>query len=363
MSKILVDTLTYRWRRLGDEYYFGRTTDNLFPSFDTSERRVYVSQFLTSILLHDEIYIKIDALEEVISILGIKEVLLLLQNNILKVVDDTGTMVGFLPSGDEHLLMNFSNSTALQFEAITSRLEKKFNGHFDNHQVKPLMYTVSDKSIQIDGAWLGHLAQEETMSDLRNLNITDFLNISPDYSNIIVREVDTLEVMRLSYLNRSLIYQHELKIKSLLTEATSKKIINLKFNPSIITPPLTAWTFLTKIIQDKQIPDFGELYIKGIVKMDDIIELRNSIDGGKFRDWMETEEYNKNSIYKKVLSSNSGVKEKALIKFTRWLYPNIVGFISPIGGVVVSIVESFVIDKILKGWHLTFFWMIDWLPC
>lgn len=72
MKSIFIDSLTYRWRLVDGEYYFGRHPDNRFPSFTANEKAIYVSEILMSLLLHDKIYININSVEEFIDLIGIE---------------------------------------------------------------------------------------------------------------------------------------------------------------------------------------------------------------------------------------------------------------------------------------------------
>src|SRR5882762_9876617 len=131
MKSILIDTLTYRWKLLDGEYYFGRTLNNDYPKFIASEKKHYLSEILMSLLLHDQVFIKIDCLEETIDLLGIEPTLKLLSGQILVTVNDGGTFTAFLPNDDNNMLMNFSNSTSLNYDSILNRLESKYKGYFD----------------------------------------------------------------------------------------------------------------------------------------------------------------------------------------------------------------------------------------
>lgn len=355
MKSILIDTLTYRWKYLNGEYYFGRTLNNDYPKFTASEKGIYLSEFLMSFLVHDQVYIKIDGLEETIDLLGIEPTLNLISEKIIVIIDDEGTHTGFLPNGGNNLLMNFSNCSSLKWDAILHRLEVKYKGHFDSRLLKELVIKAEDSAIKIDGAWLGHLAQEEDMDDLQNSRILSHLRFTQSYDNIIVKDDDVLPLMRLNYLNKSLVYQNELKIDSLLTEAESQVLLNVKITRYADRISEKGVPIFHDILTTKQIPDLTNLYTQGLLTIHDLLTLRNSFEGLLFRKWLQNEGYDKKSIYKTLMSSNPSLNEKILVKLVRWSFPAAVGLQWPGAEIALKAINSLVVDKILRGWHPNFF--------
>ena len=138
MSKILFDTFTYRWRKQGNSYYFGRNLNNDLPEFEELEKQYYLNQLITSLLIHEKLSIKLDSLEELELLIGIDNVLRLFNDDCLEIIDDGGTMEGFLIGGNgENIFMNFNSCTGLQIDAIEERLRKKYRGRFEDKKVGP----------------------------------------------------------------------------------------------------------------------------------------------------------------------------------------------------------------------------------
>ncbi len=355
MSSIFIDTLTYRVKNLNGHYFIGKASNNEYPAFDTAEKKIYASEFLLSLLLHDTIFINIDSLEEVILLLGIDSTLFLLRERILIVIDDGGTRVAFMPNGDMNLLMNFSNCSEFNFDNILHRLLEKYKGNFKRQLIKPLVFAADNASVKMDGAWQGHLVTDEVISDFENKRVVEYLGFKNDYSNVIVKDEDVNPTFRLSYVNKSLIYQHTLNIDCLLTESAAKQIINLKLGPYLSSTLANPTGLFQEILKDKQIPDFTAFFLEGILTIEEIVAMRESVDGKKFRNWLESEDYNKEEVYKKMLSSLKNKGDNLLVRVIRFALTNIIGVASTSIGLGVSAVDSFIIDKFLKGWHPNLF--------
>lgn len=273
------------------------------------------------------------------------------------IVDDGGAFTGFIAHADDNLLGNFTSNSALQYPEILKRLEVRYKGHFEGRLLKALMLEAEGRSVQVDGDWLGHLAKEEDVDDLSNSRIISHLNLSRPYENIIVKDEDVLPLMRLHSLNKSLVYLHELKIDSLLTEAETQVLLSVKISHYIDRVSDKGVKIFKDILDDKQFPDLTAFYLKGLLNIEDIINLRESFEGKMFRKWLENEKYDKRSIYSTLLSSNTSLKEKLLVKGIRWVYPKAAALITQIPGTeeVVKVIDSVIVEKILQGWHPNFF--------
>jgi len=354
-NSILIDSLNYRWKKRNGIYYFGTDWGQMFSPFNSAERKQYLRPFVTSLILFDEIYITTQHLEEFIALFGIKDAHFLFTNNCIKIIDDGGTSVGFLPNEGNNLLMNFSEGSFLKIDAIEKRLLEQYKGQSERLLLKPLMFKVESIKTEIDGAWFGHLAQQEICADFRNKNVTEFLRFQNNYDNTIVKNEDIVPLMRLNYANKSLIYQSELNIKNLSTESSIQNLVNIKVSPFINQKKSEPLELFSNIINDKQIPDLTDLYTRHLITIEEIISLKNDISGKKFRDWFESSDYDKAKIYRELLSRPKGITDLILTKFVRWSIPTLTGIINPILGAAAALVDSFIVDKILKGWHPNFF--------
>ena len=329
--------------------------NNDIPQFQNQERLYFLNEFISSLLIHDKLIIKLDSLEELELLIGIENVLRLFNDDALEIIDDGGTMVGFLLGRDgNNMLMNFSGCTGLQIEAIEERLDKKHKGKIIHRKLQPLLLNVEKKKIDIDGGWTGHLVENELYYDLNNKNVTELLSIEAE-SKVDIPDSDILSFMRLCYLNKSLIYQNEVNADFLLTEGYASKILANKVSP-VLKNNTEPDKLFNKILTDKGIPDLGSLIIDGIIKFEHILELRNSVDGKKFRHWFKEKGWNKALVYEELMKFNSSIASKSWVRIVRWIYPNLIGMTtSGIAGVGAAAFDSLIVDKLLKGWHPNFF--------
>jgi len=213
---------------------------------------------------------------------------------------------------------------------------------------------VEKKKIDIDGGWTGHLVENELYYDLNNKNVTELLSIEAE-SKVDIPDSDILSFMRLCYLNKSLIYQNEVNADFLLTEGYASKILANKVSP-VLKNNTEPDKLFNKILTDKGIPDLGSLIIDGIIKFEHILELRNSVDGKKFRHWFKEKGWNKALVYEELMKFNSSIASKSWVRIVRWIYPNLIGMTtSGIAGVGAAAFDSLIVDKLLKGWHPNFF--------
>lgn len=355
MSKIFIDSFTYRWKKNGDSYYYGRTGNNDIPPFESIEKLNFLNQFITSLLIHEKLIIKLDSLEELELLIGIENILRLFNDDALEIIDDGGTMVGFLVGRDgENILMNLSNCTGLQLEAIEQRLDKRYKGKIIHRKLQPLLLNVEKKKIDVDGAWTGHLVENELDYDLNNQNLTKLLALKTE-SRVVIPDSDVLSFMRLCYLNKSLIYQNETNADFLLTEGFASDLLKSKISP-ILEKNIEPEKLFTKILSDKGIPDLGSLIIEGIIKFEQIIELRNSVDGKKFRHWFKEKGWDKKLVYEELMKYNSSIASKTWVQIVRWVYPNLIGLATNAAvGIGAAAFDSLIVDRLLKGWHPNFF--------
>jgi hypothetical protein len=145
-------------------------------------------------------------------------------------------------------------------------------------------------------------------------------------------------------------------IDNLSIDAAVKPILGVKLSPisqSSISSNLYD-SFFKGIFDKKKVPDLTDLYIKRIITIDEFIEIISSLSSSRFRDWIMDKDYNPEALLKDIISTNPRITSKVL-KYIRWLIPNAVGLISPATGILASLADSFIFDKISKGWHPNLF--------
>ncbi|QXU43467.1 SEC-C metal-binding domain-containing protein [Pedobacter sp. D749] len=345
MSTILLDDLCYP---IG---FFGQQA----PELEAFEKQHGLSRLLTALLTHDELVIRLDILEPVIELLGITNTLYLFRQGILRIIDDGGTSTAFLPNDGVNMLMNFSNSTALQLDAIHGRLKAKHTGAKVREMLDHLIFLADHTRIEVDGEWVSELVTREDASDLKNGRLTRLLGFEGSYTTTLVSDGDTLPLYRLNQSNKSLIYQQELGLTTLSTEFGTREIMSGKLGGYMAGKTPDPIALFKEIGTMKQLPDLANLYLNGVITIKAIVDMRGERDGRKFREWLESEDYKRTEVIKILASSARKGGAQGWLKHLRWLVPNLIGWFNTPAGVAVSAVDSYVVNNLLSGWHPNLF--------
>lgn len=354
-SSALFDDLLYRCRIIDGELYYGDYPDARSGLFNQYERQNFISRILNLLLTHDFLYIRIQSLEEFIVLMGARNTLKLLQNDILRVIDDGGSVAMFLPNGSNNMLMNMTSSV-LSVEEILKRLVQIFKGNIDSNCLESIAYLTEKQKCNLDGAWLLHVADGENVQDMQNESIRSLLGFSNSYNNVIVKEDDIVPLFRLNQINKGFIYQHDLGIKTISTEAAVKKVIDCKIGNYLAGTKNDALITFENISKDKQIPNFAHLIMGQVMTFDDFLEIRNNFDGQLFRKWFESVDFSETETRKVLMSSVKSLNSHRGVSLLRWFSTTFIGVFNTPAGVLASAVDSFVISKMLKGdWHPNLF--------
>ena len=107
-----------------------------------------------------------------------------------------------------------------------------------------------------------------------------------------------------------------------------------------------------KVIENKRIPNFYQMFKKGSINIDQILDMRETFNSKLFRSWFANPDLSDQDIYYELLKEH-GLSSK--ISLLRWIVPTIIGVINTPLGVAVSSVENFFISKILQGWNPNLF--------
>ena len=83
-------------------------------------------------------------------------------------------------------------------------------------------------------------------------------------------------------------------------------------------------------------PNLSYLYIQNLISIDDIIELRNDINGIKFRQWIKSTDYNIIEIRKKLMEK---IPDNLLSNFLRFCFVEGLGIFCGPWGIAASIVD------------------------
>ena len=114
-------------------------------------------------------------------------------------------------------------------------------------------------------------------------------------------------------------------------------------------------TGIQSILKKKGFPDLGELFVDQVIDLEDILKLRNRLQGKLFRFWTLNDAYEEEQMQQDIMNSVHSVLQSKLMGAVRFITCNALGLINPAIGLASSAVDSFVLNKVLRGWHPNFF--------
>lgn len=360
MNKVYIDTYTYSVKPQNVvttkgkplEIIMGVSTDKYS---DEEHYQQYVN-FINSLLIHDKIVVRQYALEFLIVLFGVESIISLFKNKRLEVFDNTNKHPVLLPDGKFYKLRSIENYDTGNLQT-TDTLEKRLLYKYQDKkkQIDELMQLIESNSIFVDLEKVAKESSIEIESDLNNAEFRkQFLIDSTSHNEI--KPPDIYKILRLDYINRTLLYSFNSGSINTVAESSTEKILTLKYNSFISneTNPDSISLF-QKILTDKQIPDLINLYNHRVLTFNDILEISENINGKKFRDWYFSTNYNKDEVYFGLLKSVNS-KSTSLIKATlKWFIPNAISLINPLLGKPTSIITSPLINKLIKEWHPNLF--------
>ncbi|MCZ4374354.1 SEC-C domain-containing protein [Vibrio diazotrophicus] len=306
-----------------------------------------LSTIFSSLITHEEIYLKPTTVLLLIESLGISEVSKLLEQKVLKVafgLDDF--VVTIKPNKLELDSISLEWSSMEGFERRASRHNK-----YKTNELNRLMQYVDNNSVSL-GKEDSKIVTSEISSDLSNAKIRTNLGIESESTNNIL-PVDVYRMVRLSTIAQGLITQNSLGIESIYQDGYAKDYVNSKLGAfSSVVGNDSVQTF-SNVMNLKGIPDIYTLYKRDVITLDDIINYRNTFNGTIFRKWFASENYDEKEVVRTLINNES--KEKSMSKFIRFLYPNIAGILNPVLGAASSAFDSYIVGKVLDGWKPSLF--------
>ncbi|WP_331691379.1 SEC-C domain-containing protein [Pseudomonas sp. ZY71] len=305
--------------------------------------RGFVSAFFMSLVTHDDIYLKPGDLGVVLSTLGAENTLKLLDRKIVKVVFGADDFV--VKSGKAALELSFMKFDWAELEGFEERLPERLHPTLRSRIVQ----YVDNSSVRADG--FTEVALSELNGDFSRQDFRSQL----DFKTSRVTQVDPHDgyrILRVSECAQSLIIQNKLSIDSIYQDAYVKDYANAKlgaFRNVVGSDPIEGFE---KVIGAKGIPDIYYLYSKGVVSLDDILVCRESFNGSVFRKWYSNAEFDGQLLMSALLTP---VKQSAASRFIRLIYPNVIGVLNPFVGLGASVLDSYLVDKLVGGWRPSLF--------
>lgn len=166
---------------------------------------------------------------------------------------------------------------------------------------------------------------------------------------------NAISELRLLHLNSILYVSSNLRPSCVKTDGAITNLMKRKSNLILSHLQPDGIESLSCITLQKGIPNFGDLYSKKIVCLDDIIRLRESANGKIFRRWIQEQGYDETQMRKEVMNSVSCFFGSSVSQAIRMLACNFVSIAGFFPGLTASVIDHAVFDRILKGWHPNFF--------
>lgn len=317
--------------------------------------------FITALLSFDKIYIEGNNIWNIIPILGCDGLKELLRLHILCIVSDQNLNPAVIT--ENHICKYDFLSYSLGKEEINesnihkwSYIENALNQYkIDEQEKKIILYLIDENSVNLGNKKeVKSRIKEEVRKDIlcsKSVFYPNSYRIRSDGE----REYYIPDLIRLQELNKSVILAATLNINNIKMDAAINELMLRKTASAFSKDVHVGTDALIRIEQQKGFPDLGELFIKGIVKLDDILKLRNDFQGKIFRYWAQRTNYEEQLMRQEIMNSVHNILGSKCMNPIRFIGTNLIGLLGFIPGLAASAFDSFILDKISKGWHPNFF--------
>lgn len=325
--------------------YLGCDTGNNSEELKTQA----LSSFFISLIIHDEIYISINNYYYLIMILGAKDLLSLLDRKIIKIIDhDYAFAITESNEKNGNLLFDGIKNSK---DGLTRIEEFINNSNKIKTSEKPNLIQFTSNAILKTSEEDFYNCKNELARDLNN-KIFQKVGLRTESLDEIHR-TDILKLNRITSITEQLMIQNKFEIDSIAQDGFVKDYFECKFGALTNLVGKDTLSPFKCIVNLKGIPDLYNLYKHSTITMDDVLNCRNSFSGGLFRKWYSSSDYNEKEILQRLV--NKGEKESNVAKLARFIYPNVLGIINPLTGILASAIDGYIVNKIIEGWSPSLF--------
>jgi hypothetical protein len=324
---------------------------------DNTRKTHILNEFFVSLLLNDRIVMLADDSFWLYSFFSLGEMRRLFEEELIEIVN-TELSHAVIKVSKKNAVLGVSELSGGYVETMEQNLAKISPTKKLNQPGQNILYSIEKNQIIIDKDELKESIIKETDLDLQLKKLRATIRVHSQGIKDI-RKADVLKVLNLFHNNRALCVGSILESDNIVLDSNSKSIIHSKLRPSSFRQFFnrsSSVDILQDLLRDKGLPNLGELFLSKIISLDDILELRNDIEGQLFRQWFYSEDYNKENLLKKILN---GKDESATVRITnkiRWVIPPIVGILGGAPtGIVAAYANSKFLTKFLNGWHPNLF--------
>lgn len=324
------------------------------------------NDLITAILAYDKVYIEGNHIWDVLQVFGSTYIEELLRADILHFIPDNLINPVMMRESDKIWKPSFfpySSAVANEkgetvFKPVQdewSEIEITFyHKRIAGKEVQALLYLIDEKKKVIEQEKIKQLTLKETLHDLKN---EPFVT-----ANEILRknkwgqtEYHQLNILRLHELNTVVVTAGLLGANALKTDGEISVLMGKKCASVFADKLKDGVTAIQSILHKKGFLDLGELFYNQVIDLEDILKLRNSLQGKLFRYWAMNDEYDEAQMQMDIMNSVHTVLGSKLSGAIRFVACSALGLVSSIPGIAASAIDSFILNKILNGWHPNFF--------
>ncbi len=322
-----------------------------------------VRDLIMALLTYDEVYVLGDNIKDVCQVWGPDYLKELLRLKLIKPIPDVGmNPVLIRESGGKYHpdFFGYASGCKNLVTGETANFEGPF-GHVENWLLKKgmptsernaLVYLLEENAAQFDSSLQPKIIEEMN----RDMNSPAFLSDNSFFRvNQGTIELNTLSALRLFHLDAFSVIAAGLRLDGLKADGAISDLIQRKTLSVLAHPIPDGAEALSSIIQQKGFPDLGQLFVDNVIGLDDILKLRDSINGRQFRYWAKRNEYEEELMHQEVMNSVQTVLGSRISLVGRALACSIFGIMGFVPGLMASLMDSFVINEIARGWHPNLF--------
>ena len=322
------------------------------------------SDILSALILHDKLCVDIYDVLHLLNLFGADDCIKLLESKSFEIYENLGPVTGAIAKDSNTYKLIIAdigdsdsrNSKISWIEEILTKISTVPINNINKGQIGKILALLVANIANTKKEFVTDILFKETSYDVQNRNVTNMFDItSTDFEAI--NKNDLLKILRLNHINRGLIDAQRIGSDSVIIDAWAKKFIKGKLSPAMNEHLLNSSVdiFRDKILSNKGIPDLNVLFENRIINADDIIAFRETTDGKLFRKWISGIDYDPEAIMTTLLNKKHQSLIDRIVKTVRFVFPIVVGLQNPLAGIGASLVDSYIVQKIIEGWHPSLF--------
>ena len=272
------------------------------------------SDLITAILAYDHVYIEGDHIWDVLQVFGSIYIKELLRSNILHFIPDNLVNPVMMRKSDKVWRPDFfpytqavaNNKGETVFKPVQeewSEIEVKFyHQRIGGPDAQALLYLIDEKKKVVDQERVMELALKETQNDLNNQQFaTDNSILRTNRYGL--TEFHQLNILRLHELNTISVTAALIDADALKTDGQISELMSQKCASVFADKLRDGVSSIQSILGKKGFPDLGELFVNKVIDLEDVLKLRDSLQGKLFRYWAIKDEYDEAQMQQDIMNS------------------------------------------------------------